>query len=149
MPFDNSPGFIGTEEVGQQGDQNSPQLPQQQPLPQAMLAQEQLAGVDQPLGLQQQRQVGLGIQAVQQGGVGPEVGFTEADEDEDELLGYDDPPGLFDYEAGQLLDNSALQSAACVQHYSSRNAVLSCKGCYYIIGGLLIHNWRAVLQETF
>lgn len=62
-----------------------------------------------PLQDQPEQQQALGVQVVQQQQlVGPSIGEPaepgaagEGDEDDDELLGYDDPPGLFDYEAGK------------------------------------------------
>lgn len=75
------------------------QLQQEQPAWQGL----QQLGVQE----QQQQQQGLGVQvAEQQQLVGPSVGSAGAavgdEEEDDELLGYDDPPGLFDYEAGAM-----------------------------------------------
>lgn len=77
---------------------------------------------DQPWQLQdqaqQQEQSGLGVQVMQQqqqdqqlvdpstvgapaSAVAGAIGEGPEEEEDDELLGYDDPPGLFDYEAGE------------------------------------------------
>lgn len=110
VPYSESPGFVGSEELPrrqlssldqqQQQDVQYFDLPEVQQQPHAQFV---------PLQDQPEQQQALGVQVVQQQQlVGPSIGEPaepgaagEGDEDDDELLGYDDPPGLFDYEAGK------------------------------------------------
>lgn len=111
MPFSDSPGFLGSEEFPRGSTEAAAaQAPAAAAAPAAYL-QDFGALPQQQLELQQQRgqqelqqQQGLGVQvAEQQQLVGPAVGSPAGahDADEDELEGYDDPPGLFDFEAGE------------------------------------------------
>lgn len=81
-----------------------PQELQQQAWQQQQQQQYQQELQQQRGQLQQQQLAGVGVQVVeQQQLVGPAVGSPAGadEEDEDELDGYDDPPGLFDFEAGE------------------------------------------------
>lgn len=122
VPFSDSPGFMGSEELPRvpaaaaaaaeaprtaafmQDFEDMPQELQQQAWQQQQ-QQQYKAELQQLQGqqLQQQQPAGVGVQmAEQQQLVGSAVGSPAGadDEDEDELEGYDDPPGLFDFEAG-------------------------------------------------
>lgn len=130
VPYSDSPGFVGSEELPrQQAAAATAAAAEGGPLTLPLSAEQRnLQQLDQPWqqpdqpwqlqdqAQQQQEQQGLGVQVMQQqqqqlvgpstvgapaSAIAPAIGEGPEEEEDDELLGYDDPPGLFDYEAGE------------------------------------------------
>jgi hypothetical protein len=110
--FDGGAGFVGSEEPPRRKQQQQQQSGSSRNVFGQVLQQQQQQPV-QAFQQQQQQAAALGLQVMQQpqlmspgtpeataaeGGLGSRD--LEAEEDDEDLLAVEEPPGLFDYEAG-------------------------------------------------